>query len=150
MNSSFIRMRRACSRQSEFGYIVPAFLGSVFCLVIAQGRLREEGLDIVEERNGDFTKGKTFALASGICLGFVGRFSSGLAKKHLLPHESFMAFYESLFTCCFALISLIPMQQAREDNYKVVDDNTYDLFWPLFALACLTLMKSLIWERGTM
>jgi hypothetical protein len=110
MNSSVIRMRRACFRQREFGFIVPALMGSVFCLVIAKGYLRDGGLDIVEDRNSVFEKGMTFAVISGICLGFVGRASQSLAKKHLLPHESFMAFYESLLTCCLALISLIPMQ----------------------------------------
>jgi hypothetical protein len=108
MNTSFIRMRRACFRQSEFGYIVPAFLGSFLCLMIALGKLREQGLDIVIERDSGFKAGVAYALISGICLGLVGRLAQGMSKKALLPHESFMAFYDALFTCCCALVFMIP------------------------------------------
>lgn len=110
MNSSIVRLRRACFRQTEFGFIVPAFLGSIFCLLIALGKLRGEGLDIVEERNHDYKKGVSFALISGLCLGFVSRFSQAMSKQNLLPHESFMALYESLLTCCCALLSFIPQK----------------------------------------
>ena len=99
------------------------------------------------ERDSGFKAGVAYALLSGICLGLVGRFSQGMSKKSLLPHESFMAFYDALFTCCCALISIIPEKEARQDNYKAMSTN---LIWPLIGLACLTALKSLIWERGTM
>lgn len=147
MNTSIARLGRACERQIELGYIVPAFIGSFFCLLIALGFLREQGLDIVEQRDKKFLAGTTYALVSGICLGIVSRISQAMSKQNLLPHESFMAFYAALFTCCCSVFLLIPQRQERLSNQLAF---TTLEWWPFALLAVLTALKSLVWERGTM
>ena len=85
---------------------------------------------------------------SGICLGIVGRFSQALAKKNLLPHESFMSFYSSLLTCCCAIIPMLPKDDSKEENNKVISNEVIVL--SLTILSILVILKSMIWERGTM
>jgi hypothetical protein len=75
MNISLFRVRRAYFRVSEFGYILPAFAGAVFCLCVSSGLLEKFGIDVVVQRDDDFKKGSFFALASGIALGMKGRIS---------------------------------------------------------------------------
>ena len=147
-NTSLIRFRRAISRHTEFGYIIPSLMGSIFCYIIANGRLRDYGIDIVEERTEDFNKGFRFALFSGLCLGFVSRLSQYLSKTNLLPHESFMAFYESLFTSCFAIYLLLPDNKVRMTSHEVIMSTK--LIVPFTFLFALTTLKTFVLERGTM
>ena len=75
MNISLFRFRRAYLRIAEFGYILPALIGSVICLCISSGILSKFDIDIVVQRDSEFNKGAGFALVSGIALGFKGRIS---------------------------------------------------------------------------
>jgi len=75
MNSCIFRLRRAYQRKIEFGYIVPSFIGAVFCLMVSNGKLSNTGIDIVQNRDSEFTIGFRNAILSGICLGKVSRIS---------------------------------------------------------------------------
>lgn len=149
VNTCLFRLRRACFRKQEFGFIVPAFCGAVVCLCVIGGRFKHYGVDIVDGgRGADFTLGASYGTISGLMLAKVSRVSQALSKENLLPHEALMQFYATLMASLTVLYTLVPYQDLRLSNQLAIESGGFA--WPLFALTCLLGLKVCVYERQTM
>ena len=121
VNTCLFRLRRACFRKGEFGFIVPAFCGAVVCFCVIGGRLKHYGVDIVDGgRGADFMRGAGYGTVSGLMLAKVSRVSQALSKENLLPHEALMQFYATMMASTTILYTMIPDQQTRLANQSEI------------------------------